>query len=489
VSHIFIAHVEEDAEIALKIALALEEAAYNTWCYEIDTIPGPSYILRTGESVAQSEAVVVIISPHSLSSSQVTKEVVRAHESSKSFVPILRDISHAEFQQRQPEWREAIGSAASIRIPQEGVGAIIPLIIEGVKFLGIKPSLKVDTTRANRIHKVLDELSAPPIEQKVKTEPAAMPAPKRATYRKPLLISLASVAIIIIIFAVLLTRLNKGGNQYQPPLTSSTTSLVSSNTPTTTVPTTPSSTKSAAPVSSTTPAPSSTNPVATTPTQKPDLVVQDITWSPQTPNLGNSVTFTCIVVNKGMGKSATSYFAYYIDDQFVNSLAVIPLDSGATGKISFTWKAELGTHKIKTVADFNNSVDESDETNNIKEIIFSNTVAPDLIIQDIMMTPLNPSESQKEPLTFTVTVKNQGNGGTGQFQVYFYKNGDYAGQYSIDVLPTGQTTTVIWSHTIYYYMGWGQGLYIFKVVADGGNSVLESDKTNNSKSLNFTISK
>ena len=32
-SHIFIAHVEEDAEIALGIALGLEEAGYNTWCY------------------------------------------------------------------------------------------------------------------------------------------------------------------------------------------------------------------------------------------------------------------------------------------------------------------------------------------------------------------------------------------------------------------------------------------------------------------------
>ena len=71
---------------------------------------GTSYILRTGEAVAQSEAVVVIISPDSLSSSQVTKEVVRAHESGKDFLPILQGISHVEFQQRQPEWREALGA-------------------------------------------------------------------------------------------------------------------------------------------------------------------------------------------------------------------------------------------------------------------------------------------------------------------------------------------------------------------------------------------
>lgn len=38
-SHIFISHVEEDADIALEIALGLEEAAYKTWSYETDSIP------------------------------------------------------------------------------------------------------------------------------------------------------------------------------------------------------------------------------------------------------------------------------------------------------------------------------------------------------------------------------------------------------------------------------------------------------------------
>jgi hypothetical protein len=139
-SHIFVAHVEEDADIALGIALGLEEAGYRTWCYEVDSVVGTSYIVRTGEAVAESEAVAVIISTHSLNSSQVTKEVVRAHESGRNFLPILRGISHVGFQQRQPEWREAIGSATSINMPEEGIASLVPLVIEGVKSLGIKTS-------------------------------------------------------------------------------------------------------------------------------------------------------------------------------------------------------------------------------------------------------------------------------------------------------------------------------------------------------------
>ncbi len=115
-SEIFISHVEEDAEVALEIALGLEEAGYTTWCYEVDNIPGPSYLIQTGQAVEQAKALVLIISPHSLSSHQVTKEVIRAHEGGKVFIPVLRDITHIEFQNRQPEWREALGAATSMRI-------------------------------------------------------------------------------------------------------------------------------------------------------------------------------------------------------------------------------------------------------------------------------------------------------------------------------------------------------------------------------------
>ena len=103
---VFIAHVEEDADVALEIALSLEEAGYSTWCYEVDSIPGPSYLIQTGKAVDEAKAVVVVISPHSVSSRQVTKEVVRAHETDKEFIPVRRDITHIEFQNRQPEWRD-----------------------------------------------------------------------------------------------------------------------------------------------------------------------------------------------------------------------------------------------------------------------------------------------------------------------------------------------------------------------------------------------
>jgi hypothetical protein len=160
-SDIFVSHVEEDADIALEIALGLEETGYSTWCYELDGIPGASYLLQTGQAVANSKAVVVVISPHSVGSRQVTREVIRAHESDKDFIPVRRDISHIEFQNRQPEWREAIGAATSIGVPTEGAVSVLPRIIAGLKALTIQPAAKADSARIEQIRKALSELLVP----------------------------------------------------------------------------------------------------------------------------------------------------------------------------------------------------------------------------------------------------------------------------------------------------------------------------------------
>ncbi len=37
---VFISHVEQDSDIALEIALGLEEVGFPIWCYELDNVPG-----------------------------------------------------------------------------------------------------------------------------------------------------------------------------------------------------------------------------------------------------------------------------------------------------------------------------------------------------------------------------------------------------------------------------------------------------------------
>src|SRR5262249_60005052 len=100
---VFISHVEEDKSSAEQIARGLEEAGYTTWYYERDSLPGLSYLIQISQALKQAQAVVLIISQDALGSLQVTSEVVQAYESRKPFMPVLRDITHDEFQRRQPD--------------------------------------------------------------------------------------------------------------------------------------------------------------------------------------------------------------------------------------------------------------------------------------------------------------------------------------------------------------------------------------------------
>lgn len=94
---VFISHVEEDADLAVGLASELELAGFTTWYYERDTLRGPSYLLQVADAIGDASVVLVVISTHALSSHQVTAEVVRAYEREKPFVPLLVDISHAEY--------------------------------------------------------------------------------------------------------------------------------------------------------------------------------------------------------------------------------------------------------------------------------------------------------------------------------------------------------------------------------------------------------
>jgi hypothetical protein len=138
-SDVFVSHVEEDAAAAVQVAERLEKAGYSTWYYERDSVPGPHYLAQVSGAIERSQAVVLIISAHSLGSHQITTEILTAHEHAKPFLPLLCGISHAEFAARQPVWRQALVAATAVAIPPNDVPGIVPRVIEGLEALGIRP--------------------------------------------------------------------------------------------------------------------------------------------------------------------------------------------------------------------------------------------------------------------------------------------------------------------------------------------------------------
>jgi hypothetical protein len=123
----------------MQIGNGLQAAGYSTWLYESDSLPGPAYLLQMGEAIEQSQAVVIIISQHSMASNQVTSEVVRAHEGNKPFIPLLHGVTQAEFQQGQPLWRQAIGASTSIAIDEGNIPALTERVARGLDAMEIRP--------------------------------------------------------------------------------------------------------------------------------------------------------------------------------------------------------------------------------------------------------------------------------------------------------------------------------------------------------------
>ena len=162
---IFISHVGEDSPVAIPIATALEARGYSTWYYERDSVPGPAYLAQMGEAIAQSQAVVIIISPLAIGSNQMTTEVVRAHESNKPLIPLLKEISHEEFQTQAPVWRQALGASTSMGVTEERVEEVVDRVVEGLETMGIKPDerrVEEDRSRVMREAQAMGRLGSHP---------------------------------------------------------------------------------------------------------------------------------------------------------------------------------------------------------------------------------------------------------------------------------------------------------------------------------------
>jgi len=143
---------------------------------------------------------------------------------------------------------------------------------------------------------------------------------------------------------------------------------------------------------------------------------------------------------------------------------------------TFTWKAEAGTNAIKAVADSDNKVTEDDEINNALTVTFP---IPDLIIESITGSPIEPSIG--DTVTFTVTIKNQGTSSASSCRVDFYIDDSSIDYQDIPELDAGATVDKTFTWTAQ------AGTHAIKAVADSDNKVTEDDETNNEKTVTLSI--
>ena len=97
-----------------------------------------------------------------------------------------------------------------------------------------------------------------------------------------------------------------------------------------------------------------------------DLIVESLTWSPVTPSVGDVVTMSLTVRNKGLGSSRASTVSVFLDGGAapLQNLRFSVLQPGESSTATFLWETLAGSHTFKAVADSGAEIPESDETNN-----------------------------------------------------------------------------------------------------------------------------
>jgi hypothetical protein len=212
-----------------------------------------------------------------------------------------------------------------------------------------------------------------------------------------------------------------------------------------------------------------------TPISLPDLIVQDITWSPTNPSAGDTVTFTVTIKNKGNSGAGSSTVKYYVDGSQVDFDLINLITSGGVATQTFTWSTQSGTHVIKAIADYYDVVHESNEANNEKQVAFSGPAPIDLIIEGL-------SWSSPDEIIFSFSVTNQSvSSWAKSFIVRCSVDGSYVVDSPVPSLYPRETVLVT------YHWDARLGNHKFKAIVDYNNSVPESDETNNMIEVPFSV--
>lgn len=228
-----------------------------------------------------------------------------------------------------------------------------------------------------------------------------------------------------------------------------------------------------------------------------DLIVTDITSNPASPLTGNATTFSAVVKNQGTGATPAGTIigvSFFIDstqvswsDNTTSSLAAgasvtVTATGGPAG--SAAWTATTGNHTVMAYVDDVNRITETNDSNNQYSESLSVTTSPmpDLVVTGLTVTPASPVAG--DALTFSATVKNQGNaaGAPGILAIGVDGTTVYTSTSNTTALAVGASVTVNGT-----FAGLQAGSHTVTASIDNAGITAEGNETNNTYSTNLTV--
>ncbi|MFD2721170.1 CARDB domain-containing protein [Hymenobacter monticola] len=235
-----------------------------------------------------------------------------------------------------------------------------------------------------------------------------------------------------------------------------------------------------------------------------DLTIQQAAVSPLNTAVGTPINMSCYILNSGNAVSPSSSVGFYLSTNATLDASDVLLTSQYGGALSTTYSSSRygtaaiptgltpGTYYILFVADYQNQVSESSETNNVAAVAI--TVAPpgvDLVVQQETLYPY--SGAAGSTVQASASILNQGNVMATSSNLGFYLSTNTTLDAS-DVLLYTATGSALSPNLASYRSGYltipvgtTPGTYYILFAADPTNLVSETNETNNVRSLAFTV--
>ncbi|SHI69889.1 Por secretion system C-terminal sorting domain-containing protein [Hymenobacter daecheongensis DSM 21074] len=236
----------------------------------------------------------------------------------------------------------------------------------------------------------------------------------------------------------------------------------------------------------------------------PDLIVQTPTASLSTVASGGIINLGATVRNQGSGDAGSSQLGYYLSTNTTLDASDVSLGTTSGGLLgaglsaqrggNFTIPAATtaGSYYVLYVVDPQNSVTESNETNNTASLALTVTIsAPDLVLTQPTLTPASVAAGNS--VSATCLLSNQGSASAAASLVGFYLSTDNVLSANDVLLGTtaapamGVFGALTRSAAVTIPATTTPGSYFMLYVADQQGTITETDETNNVISRALTV--
>jgi len=226
-----------------------------------------------------------------------------------------------------------------------------------------------------------------------------------------------------------------------------------------------------------------------------DLTVSNISLDKTLLFDGDFVNVTATITNNGLEDATTNFTVIFKDGLgegnasgiVFNKTSISYLSAGNSTAVTATWNATLGYHTLTVLVDAENTVTETDESNNIASTTVCVNKSRDFAVTDINISeyPGNLFSGEFVTINTTIEITNLANRGS-RFDLCLYLDSidNMLNRTSVKFAPGNETRYVVFNWTVC-----SAGDHRLFVIADPDYNIDELNETNNEKSVLINVSK